>query len=105
MSALLDNELACEIIGSYLGQLAASLVLLLAPERIVFGGGVMSGGVLLPYVRRSLGSQLAGYLSHPYLQGGLETFAVTPALGNRSGITGAIALAIQAADAQHAAAR
>lgn len=103
MSALLENQLACEIIGSYLGQLARSLVLLLAPERIVFGGGVISGGALLPYIRRSLQEQLAGYVAHPSLQDGMAQFIVTPAWGDRSGIGGAIVLAMRAAATHHAA--
>ena len=102
MSELLRNELACEIIGSYLGQLAVSLVLLLAPERIVFGGGVISDGSLLPYIRSSLQLQLAGYIAHPLLTGSLADFIVPPALGERSGIRGAIVLAVRAANTRHA---
>lgn len=102
MSELLTNDLACDIIGSYLAQLAASLVLLLAPERIVFGGGVMCGGALLPSIRRSLTAQLAGYIVHPRLTGGLSEFIVPPALGEGAGITGAILLAMKAST--HAAA-
>jgi fructokinase len=93
MSALLDNELACDIIGSYLGQLAATVTLLLSPHLIVFGGGVMIGGALLPYIRRSTKQQLAGYLRHAALADTLEHFITAPALGERSGIAGAILLA------------
>ncbi|HEX4375905.1 MAG TPA: ROK family protein [Steroidobacteraceae bacterium] len=96
MSELLTNELACDIIGGYLAQLAANLVLLIAPERIVFGGGVMSGGALLPTVRRSLTAQLAGYIVHPRLEGDLAQFIVEPVLGERAGLTGAIVLAMRA---------
>jgi predicted NBD/HSP70 family sugar kinase len=96
MSELLTDELACDIIGSYLAQLAASLVLLLAPERIVFGGGVMCCGALLPFIRLNLRAQLAGYIVHPRLDGGLSEFIVSPALGEGAGITGAILLAMRA---------
>jgi fructokinase len=105
MSSLLGDPLGCEIIGGYLGQLAAAAVLLLAPERIIFGGGVMAGGALMPYVRRSLHARLGGYISHPRLQDDLDDFIVMPALAERSGICGAIELALRAAGGEHAAAR
>jgi fructokinase len=103
MSSLLREQTACSIIGSYLGQLAATLALLLAPERIVFGGGVMTGGALLPYIRHSAKQQLGGYLGHPLLQGSLDEFITGPGLGDRSGITGAILLAQSGARPAHAA--
>ena len=89
----LEDEAAGGIIGSYLGQLAATMTLLLSPHRIVFGGGVMSGGALLPYIRRCTRDLLAGYLVHATLQGDLETFITEPTLEGRSGIRGAILLA------------
>jgi fructokinase len=102
MQTLLGNRLVREIIGSYLGQLAASVTLILAPERIVFGGGVMNAGELLAQIRATTRQQLADYLSHPLLQGSLEQFIVSPALGERSGIQGAILLATSGNVALHA---
>jgi fructokinase len=93
MSSLLQDRVACSVIGGYLGQLAATMTLLLAPERIVFGGGVMTGGDLLPYIRQCAKEQLGGYLEHRLLQGSLEEFITAPGLGDRSGIAGAILLA------------
>jgi fructokinase len=93
MSALLQHQNACSVIGSYLGQLAATVALLLSPERIVFGGGVMTGAALLPFIRDSARQQLGGYLQHALLQGSLEEFITSPALGDRSGLIGAILLA------------
>jgi len=80
------------VIGNYLGQLAATLILVLSSERIVFGGGVMQNRLLLPHIHRSAQRMLNGYL----MQDGLESFErriVAPGLGNRSGLTGALALA------------
>lgn len=50
------------IIGGYLGQLAAAIALMLSVEKIVFGGGVLSNGVLLPYIRAAAFEYLNGYL-------------------------------------------
>jgi fructokinase len=75
---------------------------LLAPERIVFGGGVMSGAALLPYIRDSAKRQLGGYLQHAWLQGSLAQFITSPALGSRSGVAGAILLAQSGRPSNHA---
>jgi fructokinase len=93
MSALLQDPRASRIIGSYLGQFAAAITLMLCPERIVFSGGVMNAGALLREIRVGAGQHLSGYIMHPLLQGSLEQFIVAPALGERSGICGAILLA------------
>jgi fructokinase len=93
MSTWLSDAQVCSIMGSYLGQLAATITWLLAPQRIVFGGGVMTGGALLPYIRRTTKDLLAGYLAHPLLQGSLEEYLSAPALDERSGMTGALLLA------------
>ncbi|HWW19880.1 MAG TPA: ROK family protein [Steroidobacteraceae bacterium] len=104
MKALLQDTRACRIIGSYLGQFAATIALMLAPDRIVFGGGVMNAGALLSQIRSSCRQQLAGYLSHPLLQQTLGQFIVGPALAERSGICGAILLATASHRASHAGA-
>jgi fructokinase len=72
--------------------MASTMALMLMPEKIVFGGGVMSAA-LLPFIRQSTKEQLAGYLTHARLAGTLEEFITAPALGDRSGICGAIQLA------------
>lgn len=104
MSALAHDAQACGIIGSYLGQMAATMVLMLTPEKIVFGGGVMGDGALLPWIRQSAREQLGGYMTHPRLAGTLEDFITAPALQDRSGIRGAVLLAAMGTARDHAAA-
>lgn len=52
---------AWTIEAGYLGQLCATLILTLAPERIVFGGGVMKQTRLLSMVRDATLATLGGY--------------------------------------------
>jgi fructokinase len=99
MASLLSDRNACDIIGSYLGQLAATIALMLSPQLIVFGGGVMTGGALLPYIRRSTKDLLAGYLVHESLRGTLDGFITGPVLQERAGISGAILLACMGSSA------
>ncbi len=78
-----------------LAQLAHALVLTGVPRRIVWGGGVMGGGRLLPRMRAMLKASLGGYLPFPEIVDG-DTFLVPAALGGRAGPLGAIVLGEQA---------
>lgn len=81
-----------ELIAGYIAQLAATLVLLHMPDRLIFGGGVMKTPGLVDALRRATEEKLAGYIKAPQLDPGLERYIVTPGLGDEAGITGAIAL-------------
>jgi fructokinase len=85
-----------EIIGGYLGQLAATIALMLSCERVVFGGGVVSGGRLLPHIRRSASHWLGGYLPIEARAGGFDRYITAPGLGDLAGTAGAFLLAMQA---------
>lgn len=85
-----------ELIAGYIAQLAASLVLLHMPDRLIFGGGVMKTPGLIEALRRATEAKLGGYIKAPQLDPGLERYIVAPALGDEAGITGAIALGRQA---------
>lgn len=87
-----------ELIASYIAHLAANLVLLHMPDRLIFGGGVMKTPGLLQAVRRLTEATLSGYVRAPQLDPGLEQFIVAPGLGDYAGITGAIELGRIAAD-------
>jgi fructokinase len=83
---------AANVVGFYLGQLAATALLMLSPDRIVFGGGVMKHAALLPEIRRAAATLLNGYAGIADAAA-LESIIVAPGLGERSGIVGALALA------------
>lgn len=83
-----------DILGGYLGQLAAAIALMLSCERIVFGGGVVSGGRLLPYIRESASRWLGGYLPIEARAGGFDRYITAPGLGDFAGTAGAFLLAM-----------
>ncbi|MGP1664840.1 MAG: ROK family protein [Rhodanobacter sp.] len=82
-----------DIVGYYLGQLATNVILMLAPQRIIFGGGVMSDVVLLDEIRATAGKLLNGYAGLGTSADALRDMIVAPGLAGRSGIAGALALA------------
>ncbi len=92
----LSDPAKTELIADYLAQLAATLVLLHMPDRLVFGGGVSKTPGLLPALRRATEARLNGYVQASQLDPGLEHYIVAPALGDQAGITGAILLGKQA---------
>ncbi|HUU35257.1 MAG TPA: ROK family protein [Vicinamibacterales bacterium] len=80
----------------YLALALHTFVCTLSPQRIVLGGGVMQQPGLLSLVRRDLAMLLNGYIQSPALRGGLDSYVVAPALGARSGVVGALAMAERA---------
>lgn len=96
LRSLPDGHPGIGIIGNYLGQLAATITLMLSCERIVFGGGVMSDERLLAHIREAASRQLADYLPVHARAGGFDHLIVPPALADQAGIIGAMLLAEQA---------
>ncbi len=86
-----------ELEADYLGQLCAQLVLTLSPQRIVMGGGVMKQARLLGPIRRRTRHWLGGYINHDGVLSDDSGYIVTPGLGDRAGVLGALALAIDSA--------
>lgn len=83
------------VIADYLGQLCAQAVLMLTPQRIVLGGGVMNAGGLHAPIAERMRHHLAGFIAHPRIDA--PDFIVPPALGNDAGLAGAFALAMDIA--------
>jgi fructokinase len=84
-----------QLVAHTLGQLAHLLVVSVAPQRILIGGGVLSQRAqLFPEIRRCLSESLNGYLDIAEVKEGLDDFIVPPGLGADAGPLGALALAI-----------
>jgi len=92
LDQLADRADVIELVGGYIADLAANLVLMHMPDRLIFGGGVMKAPGLLEAVRRRTEARINGYVRHPNLDAGLQRYIVTPGLGDDAGITGAIEL-------------
>jgi fructokinase len=86
-----------ETVAHALGALLHNLVLTTAPERILVGGGVIAGQPhLLARARAALLASLNGYAHARAIARAPEQFLAAPALGERAGSLGAIALAQRA---------
>jgi fructokinase len=83
----------------YLAFGAAVTALMLSPQRIIIGGGVLKQSHLYPRIRAHFTALLGGYVRSPTLEGGAASYIVPPQLGDRAGALGALALAQDVAGA------
>jgi fructokinase len=88
-----DDHPAWALEADYLALGILSIVTVVSPHRVIVGGGVMERAGLLPAIRHRLRALLGGYLETPLLADRVDEYLVAPALGDRAGVRGAIALA------------
>jgi fructokinase len=96
-ASLADRAEVWDIEATYLAQALRTFTYVVAPQRILLGGGVMQRNGLLELVREKLAQQLSGYATSSLLHGSLDNYVVAPALGQDAGLIGAIALAMDVA--------
>jgi fructokinase len=80
------------IIAYYIAQMVVNLQSILEPGRIIIGGGVSATPALLARIRTDVMRLGAGYF-----RGDALDVVVAPGLGERSGLLGGLALAMDAA--------
>ena len=91
---------AWELETEYLSAGLVNCIYSLAPRRIILGGGVMRHAALFPTIRRRVRALLGGYFSPLDDDSTLDAYIVPPALGERAGVLGALALAQSVASSQ-----
>lgn len=84
-----------ELEAYYIGQAVCDYIMILSPEKIILGGGVMHQEQMLPLVRRQVRDQLHGYLEGKGLDD-LDHYIVPISLGDNQGVMGAVKLAMDA---------
>ena len=77
----------------YLALALVNLICTLSPQRIILGGGVMKQESLFPMIRENVLNLLNGYVQVAALLEEIDDYIVSPALGHRAGVLGAVAMA------------
>jgi fructokinase len=95
-SELTGNPEVWELEAYYIAQALMHYILILAPQKIILGGGVMNQKQLFPSIYAKLEKMLNQYLSFP---SPLNRYIVPPGLGEDSGIIGSLLLGKQACGA------
>jgi fructokinase len=93
---LASNDPFWDVEAGYIAHALANYIFTLAPKKIILGGGIMQQNFLFEKIRKRVLELLNNYLNHDMLIHRMDEYIVPPALGNRSGVLGAIALAMNA---------
>ena len=90
----LDHQ-AWQIEAYYIAQALLNYIYILAPKKIILGGGVMKQAQLFPLIHTEVQRLSKGYIKHPLLEDNIADYIVPPLLGDNAGIMGAIALGMK----------
>lgn len=89
---MLHHEKAWEMEAYYLAEALVQYILILSPEKIIMGGGVMKQKHLFPRIHSLVKEKLAVFVPLPDK---LVRYIVPPQLGDDAGVTGALLMAKQ----------
>ncbi|EDX83360.1 ROK family protein [Synechococcus sp. PCC 7335] len=93
--SLPEDHPAWALEASYLATGLVNFILMLSPQKIVLGGGVMEQKRLLATVHTQVREKLNAYLSVPQITDNIADYIVPAKLGGKAGILGALVLAQQ----------
>lgn len=91
--SLPDSHPGWELESDYLAFALVNLIYAYSPRRIILGGGVSQHPGLIQSVRCKVKQFMNGYVQSSMVLDRIDDYILPPALGNRSGGLGAIAMA------------
>lgn len=77
----------------YLALGVVNIMMVLSPQLVVMGGGVMEQEQIFSHIHREVKTLLNGYIQSPATTHAIDRYIVPPALGGQAGVLGALALA------------
>lgn len=93
LSEIGDDSKVWRLVAFYLAQLCLNITLLLSPEVIVIGGGIMNRKILFALIHQEFIRLLAGYVEHPLFSNEkIHEYIVPPRLGSDVGVKGGMIL-------------
>ena len=87
-----DKNEVWELEAYYLAQALVNYILILSPERIIMGGGVMKQKHMFPLIRKNVKEFLNGYVHKKEILENIDNYIVYPGLEENSGLIGSLAL-------------
>lgn len=90
---LADNPKVWEFESYYISQALADYIMVLSPQKIILGGGVMHQEHMLPLILEKTTELLNGYISTEEMEH-IGEYIVLPSLNDNQGIMGALKLAM-----------
>ncbi|MBC8079056.1 MAG: ROK family protein [Gorillibacterium sp.] len=95
-SELLPDHPAWAMEAFYIGQSITNTILMLSPQKIILGGGVMHQMQLFPMIHAEVQKNLNSYINHSLLIDDIANYIVPPGLGDNAGLCGSLALGVLA---------
>jgi fructokinase len=92
---LMNRAEVWELESEYIAQALMSYILILSPQRIILGGGVMHQKQMFDLVRTKVKEKLNGYIKTSELEA-MDEYIVPASLNDDQGIMGAVRLAMEA---------
>ena len=92
-SKLGENHPAWQEEAHSIALALCSYICILSPDIIILGGGVMQQQQLFPLIRKMVPELLHGYIQVDSIINNIDSYIMPPALGSKSGVLGALALA------------
>lgn len=92
---LADDMKVWELESWYIAQALTDYIMILSPQRIILGGGVMHQKQLFPLIRRKTREMVSGYIKTKELEN-IDTYIVPASLHDDQGIMGAVKLGLDA---------
>ena len=89
---LSDDMEVWEMEAYYLAQGLVNYILVLSPEKIIMGGGVMKQQQLVPLIRKKVQDVLDGCVHKKEILEDIDNYIVYPGLGDEAGFIGSLAL-------------
>jgi fructokinase len=86
---------AWELEADYIAMALVNYTYVLSPQRLVLGGGVMKQEHLYPKIKKKFLHLLNNYLQVSEILSNIDSYISPPALGDRSGVLGALALGLE----------
>ena len=87
-----NDDRVWEMEAYYLAQALVNYILILSPQKIIMGGGVMKQQQLFPLIRKYVQEFLNNYVYKREILEKIDEYIVYPGLGDEAGFTGSIAL-------------
>ncbi|WP_368271812.1 ROK family protein [Enterocloster lavalensis] len=92
---LVDRPEVWELESYYIAQALVNYIMILSPQKIILGGGVMHQEQLFPMIREKVREMIGGYLNTSELAD-LDNYIVPASLHDDQGIMGCIKLGLDA---------
>lgn len=89
---LAEDNRVWEMVAYYLSQALVNYILILSPEKIIMGGGVMKQKQLFPLIHKNVKEMLNGYVDKKEILEDIENYIIYPGLGDYAGFIGSFAL-------------